>query len=182
MVWFGGIWHVDNQQTNNKQIVTWQVGQGRGSWKASFRPPPSDEAGSDGEPSETHISWSCIVNRWSRSSPTLSSQCSFEEKNLRIACSATCFSLAAAVRIVASWKTLSWFKIQISFEFNSNDVKDDCVPPETCARWNESLEGKFARKANPLGWPVPPGWRDFIYNFFKTHLAYNCKYKYKIQI
>ena len=61
--WFGGIWHVDNQQTNNKQIVTWQVGQGRGSWKASFRPPPSDEAGSDGEPSETHISWSCIVNR-----------------------------------------------------------------------------------------------------------------------
>ena len=38
-----------------------------------------------------------------------------------------------------------------------NDDKDDCVSPETCARWNESLEGKFARKANPLGWPVPPG-------------------------
>ena len=180
LVW----WHLTCWQPTDKQqkIVTWQVGQGRGSWKASFRPPPSDEAGSDGEPSETHISWSCIVNRWS--SPTLSSQCSSEEKNLRIACSATCFSLAAAVRIVASWKTLWWFKIQISFEFNSNDDKDDRVPPETCARWNESLEGKFARKANPLGWPVPPGWRDFYLHFFKTHTIANTntKYKCKIQI
>ena len=45
----------------------------------------------------------------------------------------------------------------------SDNDKCDFGSPETCAHWNESLEGKLARRANLLGWPERPGGEIVLY-------------------
>ena len=93
------------------KLVTWQVGQGLGSWKASFRPPPSDEApASGGGPSEKYLCYHLHPQLWHHHHSHHGHHHRYTTmqwwKNLRIACSATCFSFAAAVRIVASWTNI----------------------------------------------------------------------------
>ena len=39
----------------------------------------------------------------------------------------------------------------------------DYDSPEMCAHWNESLEGKLARWANPPGWPGRPARKKVLY-------------------